>query len=272
MMHPFRVAALISSCLYFVYTLKRYLDSLSLYDLPTVPVNTLQTSNSIDRSLIPSLQFENFIWLVADAMSWLVSDKIRDGLREHSKIFKVQNNASIYTAVVAKTLITGRYNGAFTHVPPTGDHLFAAFNRGRSALSIRQYGDKVPFTFTPISSLPARHKTFISVDTIDDFLIACVRSHCKLFNDSTTKNDFFRQLDHWATQNQSLFYWSGISDHIMHYDGSHFNYTYPTLKRIADSFADDLMDLKAWIDEHPTYLLIVSADHGYDEPSLLSFT
>jgi hypothetical protein len=44
---------------------------------------------------------------------------------------------------------------------------------------------------------------------------------------------------------------------------------YPMVIALAKRFAEDIMMVKQWIDEHPDYLLILGDDHGHDEMCMI---
>ena len=262
------VAISVFICWYSYRSVWTYLIPIFFSDLPTVPVNDQCRNGCPEQSITSNMQFENFIWLVADGMSWTKSQSIRDMLYPHAKIFKQKNNGSVYSDAVAKAGITGRSNCYFTIITPTGDDIFASFNRGRPENKIHHFGSRTVFFSTPFRDQVDQLKLFKTLDLQDDRSLHCNVSHCKFFNTEERKETFRQNLSRWHDNNESVFYWCDVDDDKMHSQRAKHNWTFPIIKELADQLAQDLVPVIHFIDNHPDTLLIVSADHGHDEPSL----
>lgn len=222
---------------------------------------------SEDFSVSEEFQFDGFIWMVADGVSWEFTEDLRNNFKNHSKIFKQQNNMCFYSSEIAKTYMTGRLNEKFSAFKAKGDNLIRTLLRKGKRKSLVVEGCAAAF-FQAVPTKELEEFTAKQL-TFSEAYYKNAICYPFYFKDNDTLKKYLDRLEEYYNNNYSVFSWSETSDEVQHKETSRKS-TFPESRRMAKKYAEDILVMKEWIDKHPNYLLVLSADHGHAEACLLA--
>lgn len=167
-------------------------------------------------------QFEKFIHLGVDGVSWLFIDDMRNLLHEHSHEYITYTDEIRYTSEILKTWFSGRDNNKLNIKRLSGDHLFSSFKRKYGA-KIHLYGSLSDFNNVLDSFDGLFWKTTNKVD------IQPWKTHraFSFWIAEPNRSVFLKQLNEWNDNNISLVSFTADTDHVQHLEGGNTNvYTF----------------------------------------------
>jgi hypothetical protein len=211
-------------------------------------------------------QFKKFLWFLTDGLPVKYSKKTLDHYASNSILYTIDIPGPKYSHAIYTSYLTGQLPTNYQGKPITGDSLLKSMQRSSSIGPLTYIGPE--WSFLAISGKQNYNHLFKRIiDKPEPLDQPHDRAYRFFFQDTQSREWFWKTLDYIAAEEGSLFTHSAIFDHINHgiFRNNPTNTKY--LDFLSNRIADDINALKGWIDKHPDYLLILSSDHGCDDVS-----
>ncbi|KAG9395235.1 hypothetical protein J8273_0455 [Carpediemonas membranifera] len=209
-------------------------------------------------------RFDKILWFITDGHPRNFANESFDEVyNTHSNRLCTYIPGLKYSHTVYSGWLVGRYPYNIGAETVSMDTITAALARGGH--KVRYHGPE--WSFALLNGRENYGALFEQTDFYPEIhTVPYTRPYPGIFGitDNTVeqrKKLLYAYLDDVNGHNQSLIAHSAVFDHEMH--------TYPRWDRrtvhMGKLSMDDHNLLKAWVDEHPEYLLVISSDHGVDE-------
>lgn len=216
--------------------------------------------------LPPKYQFKKFIWFLTDGLPIKYSQKTLKHYGSNSILYTIDLPGPKYSHAIYTSYLTGQLPTNYQGHAIKGDSLIKSLQRSPEIGPLTYIGPE--WSFLAISGKQTYQNLFKRIiDKPEPLDQPHDRAYRFFFENDSTKSWFWKTLNYIAAEGGSLFTHSAIFDHINHgvFRNTPTNTKY--LDGLANRIADDLNTVKAWIDQNPDYLLILSSDHGVDDVS-----
>lgn len=213
-------------------------------------------------------QFRKFVWFGVDGMSYKFTGPIKAVLGNYSKFFMTQNDQLRYSFELLKTWFTGRDPDKPNIRLMKGDSIFESMIRGWGRRTVSFHGEN--WLFKSVFSNEYRERVFNQTDDVGETQILNDNIPFPwFFKNGQKKKAFSEELETLAKDGLSLFSYSAGTDILQHRD---FRRDYPNFtasRKMVDYLAEGITIVRDFIDRHPDYLFVMSADHGHDDVGLM---
>ena len=192
------------------------------FNTDTAPPNDLEScsTNALPFcNLSDDLQFNNFIFLGFDAVSWLFIDKLRELLHEHSHEYIQYTTRVRYTSEILKSWLTGRDNEKANPRPLPGDNLFTSFQRTHGQKRIHIIGTSSSLH----TEIATPDREFWNVSRIPDWYPDRKFYPYSFWLMPKNRDALIHQLEEWKKHNVSVWGWEDETDRIQHSEGGHYS-------------------------------------------------
>lgn len=163
-------------------------------------------------------QFEKFIHLGMDGISWLFIDDLRQLFHEHSHEYITYTDEIRYTSELLKTWFSGRDNNKMNVKKLAGDHLFSNYKR-KYGKKIHLYGSLSAFN----NVLDSFDGLFWKTTNVLDIQPTNAHRAFSFWLAAPNRTVFLNQLNEWNENNVSLVSFAADTDHVQHEQGGETN-------------------------------------------------
>ena len=165
-------------------------------------------------NLTDTYQFEKFIMIGLDGLSWEFINETRDLLHDHAHEYPLVTTWNFYTNELLKTYFGGAENLKLTPFTISGDSLMSAYNR-QYPKKMHLYGSVNTFSHAFKTSGPI----YWNVTQQDDLQpLENHRPYSYWFAEEN-RTKFLNQLDLWNKNNISVITWHDETDVLHHNQG-----------------------------------------------------
>ncbi|KAG9395984.1 hypothetical protein J8273_2333 [Carpediemonas membranifera] len=252
-----------------IFALYNFITNVSLFIVGSHPfygenVYCTDGKEHPECEIAENLQFDKFLWLVTDAHPRNFANSTFDLYEQHSARFNTFIPGIKYSHSIYSGWLTGKYPTNYPGVGIELDTYLKAIAR-TEAYKVVYHGPA--WSFGLINGEENWPRIFHRTELIEEVhTTQYVRPYPGILGNDHASQDELRErmnakLNAWADEGVSVVAHSAIFDHEMHIHPRWHQETVSMGRLVA---ADHNM-FKAWVDEHPEYLLVISSDHGVDE-------